>query len=147
MFDFNKLKHINCNDRNENEKYLLKNVSHFKNSEKIHKIGYPITIGKNKEIKGRPAMYYKTLLNFVYNNLINLDKENVNEMNRNKKPEVYVDFSSNPYGKLKIKINYSSELSKERLSLSKNMDSNNILFIFLDSMSRVHFYRQFKKNF
>ena len=146
MFDFNKLKHINCNDRNENEKYLLKNVSHFKNSEKIHKIGYPITIGKNKEIKGRPAMYYKTLLNFVYNNLINLDKENVNEMNRNKKPEVYVDFSSNPYGKLKIKINYSSELSKERLSLSKNMDSNNILFIFLDSMSRVHFYRQFKKT-
>ena len=144
IFDYNKLMNINCNVRKEGEKYLLKNVSLFKKSKKINKIGYPITIGKKKEIKGSSAMYYKTLLNFVNNNLINLDKENTNEIKI--KHEVYADFSSNPYGKLKIKINYSSELSKERLSFSKNKDSNNILFIFLDSISRVHFYRQFKKT-
>ena len=47
-------------------------------TEKIHKIGYPITIGEKKEIKGSPAMYYKTLLNLFYNNLIStLNDKNI----------------------------------------------------------------------
>ena len=32
------------------------------------------------------------------------------------------------------------------MELGKNKESNNILFIFLDNLSRVHFYRQFKKT-
>ena len=122
-------------------------MSNLTDYEKIKKIGFPITIGKKGEIKGRPAMYAKTLLDFVKNNLINLDNENPNKIIDEKlKPEVYVDFSNNSYGKLEIKINYSDKLSKSRLKLSKNKNSNNILFIYLDNLSRVHFYRQFKKT-
>ena len=122
-------------------------MSNFSNTEKIKKIGYPITIGKEDEIKGRPAMYAKFLLEFVKNNLINLDDEKQNYLlEENKKPEIYVDFSNNPFGELKIKINYSNKLSKKRFLLGKNISSNNILFIFIDNVSRVHFYRQFKKT-
>jgi len=138
---------INCGKRKENEKYLLKQISNLNKSEKIKKIGYPITIGKEDEIKGMPAMYSGFLLAFVKNNLINLDDEKQNYLLEEKqKSEVYVDFSSNPFGELKIEINYSNKLSEKRLLLSKNNDSNNILFIFIDNVSRVTFYRQFKKT-
>ena len=92
-------------------------------------------------------MYSKTLLDYVKNNLINLDDKNSNFLlNSSQKPEVSIDFSSNPYGELKIKINYLDKLSEKRLALSENKISKNILFIFLDNLSRVHFYRQFKKT-
>ena len=147
ILDFSNLLNINCDKRKESEKYLLKQISNLNNSETLKKIGYPITIGEKQEIKGSSAMYAKTLLDYVKNNLINLDDENSNHnFDISKKPEIYVDFSSNPFGKLNIKINYSNKLSEERLELSKNIDSNNILFIFLDNLSRVHFYRQFKKT-
>ena len=147
ILDFSNILNINCKKRKEKEKYFLKQISNLNNSEKIEKIGYPITIGEKEEIKGRPAMYSKTLLDFVKNNLINLDEENQTKfIKEDRKPEVYVDFSNDSYGKLNIKINYSNKLSKKRLSLSKNNDSKNILFIFLDNLSRVHFYRQFKKT-
>ena len=147
ILDLSNVLRINCEKRKENEKYFLKKISNLNNSNKINKIAYPITIGEKEEIIGRPAMYADTLLNFVKNNLINLDQANETTFNdKIKKPEVYVDFSNNSYGKLNIKINYSDKLSKKRLSINKNKDSKNILFIFLDNLSRVHFYRQFKKT-
>ena len=63
LLDFSKLFNINCDKRKEDEKYLLKKISNLNN-----KIGYPITIGKEEEIKGRHTMYSDTLLDFVKNN-------------------------------------------------------------------------------
>ena len=62
FLDFSKFLNIKCEKRKEKEKYLLKQISNLKKIEKIKKIGYPITIGKEDEIKGRPAMYSETLL-------------------------------------------------------------------------------------
>ena len=45
-----------------------------------------------------------------------------------------------------ININYNEKLAKTRLELSKNNNSNNIIFLFMDNLSRAHFYRQFKKT-
>ena len=147
ILDFSHLLHINCNKRKEQEKYLLKQISNLNNTEEIKKIGYPITIGDKDEIKGRPAMYAKTLLDYVKSNLVNLNNvSQIKILEQNKKPEVYVDFSSNPYGNLKIQINYSKKLSEKRFELSKKKGLNNILFIYLDNLSRVHFFRQFKKT-
>ena len=104
ILDFSNILNINCKKRKEKEKYFLKQISNLNNSEKIEKIGYPITIGEKEEIKGRPAMYSKTLLDFVKNNLINLDEENQTKfIKEDRKPEVYVDFSNDSYGKLNIK--------------------------------------------
>ena len=37
-------------------------------------------------------------------------------------------------------------MSLKRKQLEKNKSSNNIIFIFLDNLSRVHFYRQYKRT-
>ena len=148
MIDFSKHLNIKCEKRKEKEKYLLKEISNLKSTKKyINRIGYPITIGDKEEIKGKPAKYSKLLFDYVINNLIDMNDKNIlNNLEINKKPEVIVDFSQNPYGELKINVNYNKKLSIKRKSLEKNTNSNNILFIFLDNLSRVHFYRQYKKT-
>ena len=69
ILDFSHLLHINCDKRKEKEKVLIKQISNLNKIDEVKKIGYPITIGKNEEIKGRPAMYANTLLYFVKNTL------------------------------------------------------------------------------
>ena len=103
-------------------------------------------MGDKDEIKGKAAPYSYTLLAFTKNNLINLDEYEKKNITNKTKPEVIVDFSENEYGKLNINLNFNEALSKKRLELSKNSSSNNILFLFMDNLSRVHFYRQFKKT-
>lgn len=73
------------------------------------------------------------------------DKEKLNKLDENQKPEMIVDFSNNSYGKLEININIKDKLSKERKLFEKE-DSSNVLFLFMDNLSRVHFYRQYKKT-
>lgn len=73
------------------------------------------------------------------------DIETVKKLKKNLKPEIILDFDKNPYGEMKIKINYE-RLSQKRLSLEKNKDNNNIIFIYMDNLSRLHFYRQYKKT-
>ena len=148
FLDFSKILNIKCEKRKEKEKYFLKEISNLKNSPKnIKRIGYPLTIGENEEIIGRPAKYSKKLFEYVKNNLIDMDKkESLNEIRKIKKVEVFVDYSNNSYGELKIEINYNKSLSLKRKSLEINKNSNNIIFIFLDNLSRVHFYRQYKKT-
>ena len=147
LLDISSLLKIKCEKRKNEEKYFLKMISHLKNVPNIKKIGYPITIGENEEIKGQPSMYGGTLLRYVKDNLINLDNETqVNSLKLNKKPEVYVDYTNNQFGELKININYNQSLSDLRLSLENNTNSTNILFLFFDNLSRVHFYRKYKKT-
>jgi hypothetical protein len=71
----------------------------------------------------------------------------LNKSKIKKVPEVIVDFRKNPFGELKIKINYNKNLSIKRKLLSdNNNNTNNILFIYLDNLSRINFYRQYKKT-
>ena len=144
FLDISRIYNKRCEKREEKEKYLLKEISYLNNKSEIKRIGFPISIGDKEEIKGKPAPYSNSLLTFMKINLINLDEKK--NISNKKKPEVIVDFLENEYGKLNIKINYNKELSEKRLNLSRNSTSNNILFIFLDNLSRAHFYRQFKKT-
>ena len=148
ILDLSKFLKIKCEKRKEKEKHILKLSSNLNSSKEIKKIGYPITINSTKEIKGKPALYSDTLMNFVLNNMINLDDKNIlKKLTRNMTPEVYIDYTNNPYGELKQKINFNKKLSKKRLLLSeKNNLSSNILILYLDNLSRVHFYRQYKKT-
>ena len=148
ILDLSKLLKIRCNKRKEKEKFILKSSSNLNKINGIKKLGYPITIGNIDEIKGKPALYSDTLMNFVLKNMINLDDKNsLNKLPKNKTPEVYIDYTNNPYGELKHKINFNQELSQKRLQLSENNNSsNNILFLYFDNLSRVHFYRQYKKT-
>ena len=69
-----------------------------------------------------------------------------NYLDKKKYPEVIVDYSSNSYGKIMININYDEQLSIQRKKLTNNLSSSNILFLYMDNLSRVHFYRQYKKT-
>jgi len=146
LFDFSKILNLKCVKRSNKEKNNLIINSNLKNKTKIKRIGYPITIGKKEEINGEPVLYSETLYEFVKNNLVDMDdKEQLNKLDENQKPEVIANFSNNLYGKLETNINYKDKLSKERKLLEKE-DSNNVLFLFMDNLSRVHFYRQYKKT-
>jgi hypothetical protein len=146
FFDFSKILNIKCEKRSYNEKNILINNSNLKNKTEVKKIGYPITIGNKEEINGEPILYSETLYEFVKNNLIDMDdKEQIGKLDENKKPEIIVDFNNSYYGKIEININYKEKLSNERKLLEK-VNSNNVLFLFMDNLSRVHFYRQYKKT-
>jgi hypothetical protein len=146
LFDFSKILNLKCVKRSRKEKDNLIINSNLKNKTKIKRIGYPITIGKKEEINGEPTLYSETLYEFVKNNLVDMDdREQLNKLDEDQKPEVIANFSNNLYGKLDININYKDKLSKKR-KLLENKDSNNVLFLFMDNLSRVHFYRQYKKT-
>ena len=66
-------------------------------------------------------------------------------LNDCQKPEVIADFTDNPYGEIKININYNKTLSEKRKKLERKKQEN-VLFLFLDNLSRVHFYRQYNKT-
>lgn len=147
ILDLSNILKIKCKNRKNKEKNSLKSISNLKDIKSINKIGFPITIGEKEEIKGEPSMYGAFLLNYVKSNLINLDNETMlKNIKPNQHPEVYVDFTNNIFGELKININYNNFLSKTRLAKEKNKNASNILFIFFDNLSRVHFYRQYKKT-
>ena len=63
-------------------------------------------------------------------------------------PEVSVDFSENKIGKIRINLNYNKSLSIERKKLEKfsNPYSNNIIVLYIDSVSRANSLRQLKKT-
>ena len=72
FLDLSKLLGKSCEKREEKEKYLLKEISYFKNKKGIKKIGYPISIGEKDEIKGKAAPYSSTLLAFMKKNLFKI---------------------------------------------------------------------------
>ena len=147
LLDITKMLNIKCENRKEKEKYLLKSSSNLKLNKTIKKIGFPITIMNKEEIKGASPLYGEKLYKNIMENLINLDEKNATyNQEEIKQPEIIVDFSENPYGELKQKIIFNKTLSKNRLISSGKTTSNNILFLFFDNLSRVHFYRQYKKT-
>ena len=87
---------------------------------------------------------------FFFKNLIDYDNKTqlINKTNENKKPEIILDFSKNPYGEIIINLNYNETLSINRKKLENNSIpySNNIIIIYIDSVSRSNSIRQLKKT-
>ena len=138
---------IDCRNRKEKEKYLLKSLSNLNKFKEIKKIAFPITTIEKDELKGKSPLYSDKLMEYVLNNLINLDDKNMlNNLKKEKQPEIFIDFTENPYGELKQQINFNEKLSEEKLKSGEKIHSNNILFLFFDNLSRLHFYRQYKKT-
>ena len=128
-----------------------------KTKEKLLKKSKSPYISKNTHIFGYPLMNDDEILlklntsdyqSYFLNNLI--DVQNLKEISDNKinKPLIKIDFSENPYGKLFIDINFNKTLSEQRKKLEKynNPYSNNIVILYIDSVSRALSLRQFKKT-
>ena len=147
LLDLSKILNIKCEKRKEKEKYLLKSLSNLKSYPHINKIAYPITKIDQEEINEYSPLFGGYLMNNIMKNLIYIeDNKTFHNLKNNEIPEIIVDFSHNPYGELKQKINFNKSLSINRANAYKKHNSNNIIFIFFDNLSRVHFYRQYKKT-
>ena len=147
--DYSKIRGINC--KNFNNKNLKENILRYSLSPYINKsserIGFPLTnkdqICSNDFGVGNPIYKY------VLENLVDMDnKELLDKYFKNKMPEILIDFSDHGKGKLKVNVRYNKTLSDERKLLEKDSEpySNNILLLFIDSLSRANAIRQLKKT-
>ena len=149
--DYTKIRKIDCKDFNN--KKLKEKLLRFAASPYINKssrrIGFPLT---NKDIscfndfeggKSNP------IFNYVFHNLVDMDNKKIlHKYFRDKMPEIEIDFSDNDKGKLKINVKFNKTLSDERKRLEKNSEpySNNILLLYIDSLSRANAVRQLKNT-
>jgi hypothetical protein len=150
IMDFSRLLKINCkktdiiNSRNLLLKYLKKDNPSYDFS-KTTKFGYP-----NSNIFS--VNQFNNLKDFnkeIISNILDYDnKNNIKYLDENNRSEIILEFYNNfKDANIKINVNFKKNLSKKRKK-KENINSiyNNVLFIFLDTLSRAHFQRTMKKT-
>ena len=138
-----------CTQRKEGEKKLLlkKSNSSYINSN-TKRIGFPITTHK-ENFKLMVQLESVNLYHEIMKNLIDMDnKEILKKLGEKEKPEIVLDYTKNEYGEVNINVNFDQELSTQRKNLEKESNPlyDNVIFIFLDGISRNHFTRVYKKT-
>ena len=144
LFDITKWQRVKCKKRNGNEKKKLleySKSSYINNDTK--RIGFPIT---NKN-----SIYFQAFgfEENVQKNLVDMDNEKlIKKIFGDNIPEVEVDFSKNKDGEMIIHLNYNRTLSKIKKKLEKKTTpyANNILLLYIDSLSRGNSLRKLKKT-
>ena len=147
--DFTKFSGKDCKSFNsENLKQILLSKSQSPFIKKTsRRIGFPLT-NKDPECfndSGGNNYIYK----YVLNNLVDMDDQKFLDKCCNKKiPEIQVDFVDKDKGKIIIELKFNKTLSEERRSLEKKSKpySNNIILLFIDSLSRANAIRQLKRT-
>ena len=151
FLDINKIKRIKCqNSKKDGIKgFLKKSNSPYLNKNKTFKlVGYPI-LNKAKPYFLDFPDNHNLLREHFLNNLIDMEnKEILDTVFKNQTPEIYINFTNSSLGNMIINLNYNKTLSEERKAKEKNMQpySNNILSLFIDSVSRANSLRQLKKT-
>ena len=148
--DFTKMRGINCKNvqiKNAKQNLLKLSKSPYINN-KVNQIGYPLT--NKDEICFLDYIDNKNLIRkFFLEHLVDMNNKTIlNKYYKNKMPEIKVDFSNNNEGEMIINVNYNKTLSKERLLMEKktNPYSNNLIILYIDSVSRVNSLRQLKNT-
>ena len=147
ILDFTKIARIKCGYPSEAKRKLLEFSKSKYINEKTKRIGFPMTNGHI--LFSDKSNRKKSFSNIIRNNLI--DMYNLELLEKIKKinvPEITVDFSENPNGKMLINLHFNKSLSSERKIIEKNYHpySNNIMVLYFDSISRVNGIRQLKKT-
>ena len=141
--DFTKFLGINCSiKKQDSRKVILKQSKSPYINKDTKKFGF---IKTNEGMIGcKEGLDYKTLKQYMADNLFDVD----NNFKNFSEPEIIVDFSNDSLGELSINLKYNDSLSKERKKLENktNPYSNNILILFVDSISRASSLRQLNKT-
>ena len=141
--DLSKYFHKNCKNKNENSR---ENILEFSKSPYINsntlKFGFPLT---NNEQGKKDGIGDIILKEYTSKNLIDMDKSLPPNFNM---PEYILDFSKDSFGELNINLNFNRTLSYERKKLENNSNpySDNILILYIDSVSRANALRKLKKT-
>jgi len=134
---------MSCKHNQEENKDII-----FENSQSpfilnnSKKIGFPLT---NKDIIGRLDGKDDTMLTkYVLDNLFDIENNTQNISDY----ELILDFSKNDLGEYIIDLKYNNTLSKERKLLENKITpySENIMILFIDSVSRGNSIRQLTKT-
>ena len=141
--DFTKIMKKNCSRQKKKnlKENLIKNSHSPFITKATNRFGYPLS---NKD----PA-YINAFKNNFLSNLVDMDnKQILDKYFKNKIPEVVVDFTGGTQGKIEINVHYDKNLSKKRKLLEKNSEplANNVLVIYIDSVSRQNSIRELKKT-
>lgn len=150
IMDFSKLLKIDCKriDKIKSRNLLLKYLKidnpsyNFSNTSKF---GYPnsniYSVHQFDNIKHFNKKIISKILDYD-------NKTNVKYLTEFNKSEIILEFSNNyKDAKIKINVSFRKNLAKERkMKENNNSIYNNVLFIFLDTLSRAHFQRTMKKT-
>ena len=150
--DITKIKRIKCqNSKKDGIKIILeKSKSPYLNKNKTIKyIGYPILNKAPPYFLDFPDNSNNILREYFLGNLVDMEnKEILENVFKNQTPEIQIDFTNTSLGNMIINLNYNKTLSEERKNKEQNTIpySNNILSLYIDSVSRANSLRQLKKQ-
>ena len=141
IFDLSSLMKKNCKkeyfDLDKREKLLKYIDKRFIN---VSKIGFPITT--NKDFWLRTQKNIEHFSERVLSRVVDMD----NIPKNTSIPEIYIDFTDKDNKNWEININLipNKTLIEERNNISKQYNTyfDNIIFIYIDSISRQHFKRK-----
>lgn len=146
IFDVSRILRENCNnfrggERAELLKYLPPNFN------ESNYFGYPITTNYT----WLDQSHFDRFFYNVMGDMINFDKIKYEQISDNLKPEILLKFDPiSKMGNIEIKINKKEKLAKERNDIFNNLlpkdkpKYNNILFLYIDAISRPEFLRSMK---
>ena len=149
IFDVSRILNENCNNFRGGEKAeLLKYLSPLLNN--TNYFGYPITT----KYTWLNQSHFDRFFNNVMADMIPLNnKEDIYHINSQSKPEVTLKFDPiTQMGEINIEINKNEKLSKKRKKLYESLTSkekpkySNILFLYIDAISRPEFIRSMKET-
>ena len=148
VFDISRILNENCNNFRGGEKAeLLKYLSPRFNL--TQNFGYPITT----KYTWLNQSHFDRFFNNVMADMIDLDKIDYSKIADDLKPEVILKFDPlTEMGKIDIKINRNEILAKERNDIYNTLlpkdkpKYNNILFLYIDAISRPEFIRAMKNT-
>ena len=129
------------------EKLISNSKSPFL-KEKTNRIGYPLT-NKDTSCFLDFINEHNLVEEYFFNNLVDMDNATILENNfKDKIPEVEVDFTNNTQGEMIINLHFNKTLSEERKLLESGNKpySNNVLILYIDSVSRANSIRKLKKT-
>ena len=141
--DFNKFYRVTCSNKKKNARKRILKFSRSKYIDKnTTKFGFPLTNNEEGQKDGKDNI---VLMKYTAHNLLDMDKILPSGFS---KPEYIVDFSKDPLGILTVNLNYNESLSKIKKDLEKNSSpySDNILMLYIDSISRANALRKLKKT-
>ena len=142
--DISKITKLDCTiGKKDARKTLLESLTSPYVNFNTKKFGYPLT---NKgEVGGLDGKDKWVLLNYTYQNMLDMDN-----ITREIEfwPEQVVDFRKNERGELNVNLIFNETLSNERKQLENNLIpyANNIMILYIDSVSRPCALRQLKKT-
>ena len=135
IFDFSRIGSNTCEGTHNDKKQLEVYIPRIEN---YNSIAFPDTSKYSFETESRVGIFHYKVFNDIYNP----------EEQTDRKSEVIVHYDEKGKGNVEINVTRDENLAKTRNELAKNfpVKYENILFIYIDAISRNHFKRKLPKT-